>query len=96
MDKKKLIENQIGKVAKLNRIVVLGEQNKSTLLCLIGRGGGVVNCKFWGKNPSSSFNYYKRMTKPPPPPILKNLDSYPPTPECFLFDPSPLQLGTKE
>ena len=25
------------------------------------RGGGMSNCKFWGKKPSSSFNYYKRM-----------------------------------
>ena len=25
-------------------------------------GGGGSNYKFWGKKPSSSFNYYKRMT----------------------------------
>ena len=34
----------------------------TTLLCItVGEGGG-VKLKFWEKNPSSSFNYYKRMT----------------------------------
>ena len=32
----------------------------ATLPCLT-KGGGMSNCKFWGKKPSSSFNYYKRM-----------------------------------
>ena len=31
-----------------------------TLLCVIVGGGS--NCKFLGNKPSSSFNYYKRMT----------------------------------
>ena len=33
----------------------------ATLPCLTKGGGGMSNCKFWGKKPSSSFNYYKRM-----------------------------------
>ena len=36
-------------------------------MCLIvvgggRREGGGVNCKFWGKKPLRSFDYYKRMT----------------------------------
>ena len=51
----------------------------NTLLCVIvGGGGGWLNCKFWGKKPSSSFNHYKRITYKQPPPILRNLDNFPP------------------
>ena len=35
------------------------KRRSSLFLCLIVGGGEV---KFWGKNPSSSFNYYKKMT----------------------------------
>ena len=31
------------------------------------------NCTFWGKKPSTSFNYYKSDLKTPPPPPLKEI-----------------------
>ena len=54
--------------------------------------GGRVQIANFGKNTSSSFDYYMRITKHQPP-ILRNLGNFP---LAAFYLTYPLQLGTKE
>ena len=58
-----------------------------------GGGGGVSNCKFFGKIPQVYLIIIRKWPKNTPPPNLRNLDNFPPW--CILFDPPPYNLAQK-